>query len=66
MRQAPCLERVLAVGLEEGEWVLALAVVVEEEAKFRLQSQPVSTSVMMTTFSGVMLTRPEAAKAHFL
>ena len=57
---AGCQERVLAV---EGERVLAVVVV--EGATFRLKSQPVWTSVMITTFSGAMPPRAEAAKAHF-
>ena len=47
----------------EGERVLAVVVV--EGATFRLKSQPVWTSVLITTFSGAMPPRAEAAEAHF-
>ena len=46
-----------------GERVLAVVVVVG--ATFRLKSQPVWTSVLITTFSGAMPPRAEAAEAHF-
>ena len=52
-----------AVVVVEGERVLAVVVV--EGATFRLKSQPVWTSVLITTFSGAMPPRAEAAEAHF-
>ena len=60
MGRVPYQERVLAVGGGRGWRELVVA-----GATFRLKSQPVWTSVMITTFSGAMPPRAEAAEAHF-
>ena len=64
MGRVPFQERVLSV-VVEGERVVVVVVVVVEGATFRLKSQPVWTSVLITTFSGAMPPRAEAAEAHF-
>jgi hypothetical protein len=61
MRRVPFQERVLPV-VVVGERVLAAAVV--EGDTFRLKSQPVWTSVLITTFSGAVPLRVETAEAH--
>ena len=58
LNMGPFQERVLGGGERGVAWLVV-------GATFRFKSQPVWTSVMITTFSGAMPPRAEAAEAHF-